>query len=182
MTIVRFVARPMLASSLIASGVARFKDCANTGEQLRPVLDRAGKTVPSVKPVTSNAPMVAMVVSGTQIGAASLLAIGKLSRFAAALLVGTSVLNTIVEYRSAAGSTKEEKAQRRNQLLKNVSLVGAVMIASVDTNGRPGLAWRAEHFAQDTRKNAKSLSKEARKQLEKADKGVRSTASDVFSA
>lgn len=180
MTIVRFVARPLLASSFIASGIDRLKNSANTAEQLRPVLERAGKTVPSAKPVTSNAPMVAKVVSGTQIGAAILLAIGKLSRFAAALLVATSALNAIVEYRSAESATKEDKTRRRNQLLKNVSLVGAVLIASVDTNGRPGLAWRAEHFASDTRKNAKSLSKDARKQLHKADKGVRSTASDVF--
>lgn len=182
MTIVRFVARPLLASSFIASGVDRLKNSANTAEQLRPVLERAGKTVPSAKPVTSNAEMVAKVVSGTQIGAGVLLGIGKLSRFAATLLVASSALNAVVEYRSADGSSKEAKAQRRNQLLKNVSLIGAVLLAAVDTNGKPGLAWRAEHFASDTRKNAKSLSKDARKSLGKADKGVRSTASDVFSS
>lgn len=180
MTIVRFVARPLLASSYIASGVDRLKNSDNTAEQLRPVLQRAGKTIPSARSFTANEQLVAKVVGGTQIGAGLLLGIGKLSRVAALLLVVSSALNTVVEYRSADSSTKEAKTHRRNELLKNVSLIGAVMLATVDTNGRPGLAWRAEHLAGDARKSAKSLSKDARKQWHKADKGVRSTASGVF--
>ncbi len=181
MTIVRFVARPLLASSFIASGVDRLKNSDNTAKQLQPVLERAGKTVPSIRSVTGNEQLVAKVLGGTQVGAGLLLGIGKLSRMAALLLVLTSALNTVVESRSADANTKEDKTQRRNQLLKNVSLIGGVLLAAVDTNGRPGLAWRAEHLAGDARKSAKSLSKDAKKQWEKADKGVRSSASGVFS-
>lgn len=180
MSIVRFVARPLLASSYIASGVDRLRNSEDTAAQLRPALQQIGSAVPSAKSITSNEKLVAKVVGGAQVGAGVLLGIGKLTRLAALVLVGSSALNAIVEFRSADTSTKEGRTDRRNQLLKNVSLIGAVLLAAVDTDGRPSLAWRAEHFAHDARKNAKSLSKDARKQLHKADKGVRGAASDVF--
>lgn len=180
MSIVRFVARPLLASSYIAAGVDRLKNSDNTAEQLRPALQRIGSSVPSAKAIANNEKLVAKLVGGAQVGAGVLLGLGKLSRLAALVLVAGSALNAVVEFRSADSSTKEGRTDRRNQLLKNVSLIGAVLLAAVDTNGHPSLAWRAEHFAQDARRNAKSLSKDARKQLHKADKSVRGAAADAF--
>jgi hypothetical protein len=82
-----------------------------------------------------------------------------------------------VEWRSADISTKEARLARRNQLLKNLSLSGGALLASVDTAGKPGLAWRAEHLAADARKSATHLAADARKttgkKLHKADKAVR---------
>jgi hypothetical protein len=47
----------------------------------------------------------------------------------------------------------------------------------VDTAGKPGLAWRAEHLAADARKTASHLAADARKttgkKLHSADKAVR---------
>ena len=78
----------------------------------------------------------------------------------------TSALNTYVEWRSADISTKEGRNARRAQLLKNISLTGGVLLASVDTAGRPSLAWRAEHLAADAKKVTG-------KQIKRADKAVR---------
>ena len=56
-------------------------------------------------------------------------------------------------------------------------MTGGVLLAAVDTNGRPSLAWRAEHLAADARKNAGHLAADVKKttgkQLKKADKAVR---------
>lgn len=193
MTIVRVLARPLLASSFIVSGVDRVRRAESTAAQLQPVLDTVTKAVPAAAAATANGKLVAQVLGATQIGAGLLLAMGKFSRPAAILLSASAAVNALADFKSADSSTPEARKERRNQLLKNLSLMGAVLLAAVDTNGRPGLAWRAEHFASDARKNAKvlrydtrrsarQLAKDAEKNLKKADKAVRKTASDVVGA
>ncbi|MHA7274955.1 DoxX family protein [Arthrobacter sp. HLT1-21] len=190
MTLVRVLARPMLASSFVVAGIDRLRNAEAAGTQLRPTLDRINRAVPSAASVTANEKVVAQALGAAQVGAAALLGIGRFSRLAALVLVGTAGLNTLVDFKSADSSTAEARKSRRNQLLKNVSLIGAVLLASVDTNGRPGLAWRAEHFASDAKRNAKAFSHDTRKstktiardtekQLKKANKSVRKTASDL---
>lgn len=179
MSVVRFIARPLLATGIIASGAERLRNASGTATQLRPALERARGLAPSAAPLLSNELLVARIMGATQIGAGVLLGLGKFSRLAALALTVTSGLNAVVEYREADASTPEAKKARRSQLLKNLSLIGAVLLAAVDTNGKPGLAWRAEHLASDTRRSAKSMSKDARKKLKQADKAVRSAASDV---
>ena len=179
MTLARVIARPLIASSFVFSGVDRLRNAGATAPQLKPVLAGVNKVVPSTASVTGNEKLVGQVLGATQVGAALLLGIGRFSRVAALLLTVTATVNTLVDYRSADASSAEGKKARRTQLLKNLSLIGAVLLAAVDTNGRPGLAWRAGHLASGARKNAGGLSKDARKQLQKADKAVRKTASDV---
>lgn len=178
-TLVRVIARPLIASGFVFSGVDRLKNAGKTAPQLKPVLAGVTKVVPSAAGITSNEKLVGQVLGATQIGAALLLGIGRFSRVAALLLTVTATVNTLVDYRSADASTPEGKKQRRATLLKNLSLVGAVLLATVDTNGRPGLAWRAEHYAMDAKRSATGLGKDAKKQLKKADKAVRKTAADV---
>lgn len=190
MTIVRFVARPMLAATFVASGVDRLRNVQDTANQLQPALRQVQTMVPSAAPVTGNEKLVAQVIGATQVGAGVLLGIGKFPRIAALLLAGTAAANALVEFNAADATSPESRRTRRNQLLKNVSLIGGVLLAAVDTNGRPGLVWRAEHlasdarrnvqsFGKDARKNASTLSKDARKQLQKAERTVRAAASDV---
>ncbi|WP_028279165.1 DoxX family protein [Arthrobacter sp. H5] len=190
MTVVRVLARPLLASSFVLTGLDRLRNAESTGSSLRPTLDRLAKVVPAAAAVTDNEKLVAQLLGATQVGAAAMLAIGRFSRLAAVLLVGTSAVNTLTDFNAADSSTPAARKDRRNQLLKNLSLIGAVLIAAVDTNGRPGLAWRAEHFASgakrnakaisyDTRRNARSIARDTEKQLRKADKAVRKTAADV---
>jgi hypothetical protein len=41
------------------------------------------------------------------------------------------------------------------------SMLGGALLASVDTAGRPGLMWRAQHAAEDLRKNIEKTSAKA---------------------
>ncbi|MUK02183.1 DoxX family membrane protein [Vibrio cholerae] len=182
MTLVRVIARPLIASSFVFSGVDRLRSAGATAPQLKPVLASVAKVVPAAASVTGNEKLVGQVLGATQVGAALLLGIGRFSRVAALLLTVTATVNALVDYRSGDASTPEGKKARRTQLLKNLSLIGAVLLATVDTNGRPGIAWRAEHLAVGAKKNAAGLRKDARKQLKKADQAVRKTAADVVGA
>lgn len=173
MSVVRFLARPMLASSFVLAGMDKLKNADDTATQLSPLLRRAAESLP----FQTDEKVLARVLGGTQVGAGVLLALGKSARLAASILAVISALNGYVEWRSADTSTKSARDARRKQLLKNVSLTGGVLLAAVDTNGRPGLAWRAEHLAADVKKNASHLTADVKKttgkQLKKADKAVR---------
>lgn len=162
MSVIRFLARPMLASSFVITGLDKLKNADDTARQLSPVLRRASESLP----FQADEKVLARVVGGAQLGAGAPLGLGKMSRFAATVLAVTSALNTYVEWRSADISTKEGRNARRAQLLKNISLTGGVLLASVDTAGRPSLAWRAEHLAADAKKVTG-------KQIKRADKAVR---------
>lgn len=179
MTLVRVLARPLLASSFVLTGLDRLRNTDAAGTALRPTLDRVTKMVPSAASVASDEQRVAKVLGAAHVGAAVLLGIGRFSRLSALVLVGTSTLNAVVEFNSADSSTAKARKDRRNQLLKNISLIGAVLLAAVDTNGRPSWAWRAEHFAEDARRNALALTHDTKKSIRKAEKAVRKTASEV---
>ncbi len=171
MSIVRILARPMLASSFILSGLDRLRHADQTAKQLSPVLSTAVNALP----FATDEKMLARVIGGTQLGAGVMLAAGKFSRLSALLLTLTSTLSAVVEYRTADSSTSEGRTQRRHQLLKNVSLSGGMLLAAVDTAGKPGLAWRAGHLAEAGKKTT-------RKQLKHADKAVRRVANEVTGA
>ncbi|WLQ06600.1 DoxX family protein [Arthrobacter oryzae] len=173
MSFVRILARPMLASSFVLAGLDKLKNADDTATQLSPVLRRAADSLP----FETNEKVLARVIGGAQVGAGVLFALGKSARLAATVLAVISALNAFVEWRSADITSKEGRDARRNQLLKNVTLTGGVLLASVDTAGKPSLAWRAEHLAADARKGASHLAADARKtttkKLKKADKAVR---------
>jgi uncharacterized membrane protein YphA (DoxX/SURF4 family) len=173
MSFVRILARPMLASSFVLAGLDKLKNADDTATQLSPVLRRAADSLP----FETNEKVLARVIGGTQVGAGVLFALGNSARLAATVLAVISALNAFVEWRSADITSKEGRDARRNQLLKNVTLTGGVLLASVDTAGKPSLAWRAEHLAADARKGASHLAADARKtttkKLKRADKAVR---------
>ncbi|GGC87007.1 hypothetical protein GCM10011512_12410 [Tersicoccus solisilvae] len=181
MTLVRFFARPALAGTFVLSGIDRFKNAASQASSLQPVIGGLRSVAPQVAAYTRDEVTVTKVLGGVQAGAGALLAVGKVTRLASTVLVGTQAVNAWVEFTQAPADTAEEKAARRTQLLRNVGLAGGAALAAVDRNGKPSLAWRAEHAAAGAKRSA--ARSETRKNLQKsaaeAKKNVRSVAADT---
>jgi putative oxidoreductase len=57
---------------------------------------------------------------------------------------------------------------QRVHFFKNVSMLGGLLIAAGDTDGRPGIAWRARRAARDARREAKHLAGAARREAKLA--------------
>ncbi len=68
--------------------------------------------------------------------------------------------------RSEAG----ERAADREHFLKNISLLGGVLIASRDTEGKPSLGYRAQKGGQALAKNTSSLATDTKKASRKVAK------------
>ena len=131
---------------------------APVAEKVAPLMKRAGVPMPE------NPETLVRINAGVQIAAGLALATGRAPRLSAAVLAVSLVPTTAAGHRFWE---VEDKAQRRQQLLhffKNVSVAGGLIIAAGDTDGKPGVAWRARHVAKDARREARHLATSARRE------------------
>jgi uncharacterized membrane protein YphA (DoxX/SURF4 family) len=173
MSLLRAVPRTMLASYFVASGIKAIRDPESLVPAAEPLADRVVPLVKQYSPdqVSSAVPedtvTLVRVFGATQVLGGAALATGKGRRLGALLLASTLVPSTIAKHPFWRVQDPEERAQDRSHFLKNVSLLGGVLIASVDTEGKPSLAWRAQKggqaLAKETRRASKKLSKSSGK-------------------
>ena len=165
MTLLRAAYRTMLASYFISSGVKAVRNPAPLAPLAQPL---AEKVVPLVKQYAPDQvahyvpedPTTLVRLNGAlQIAGGLALATGRGRRVGALLLAGSLVPSTLAKY-PFWNQTGEQKAASRSHFAKNVSLLGGVLLASRDTEGRPGIAWRAQAGGQAI---AKSTSKATKK-------------------
>ena len=170
MTLVRRVARPMLAAIFVVQGL----------EQLRHPAALKAKVAPFAEQVAPlglpNDPELLVRANGaTMVGGGALLATGHLPRVAALALVGSLVPTTYVGHRFWEESDPATRTTQRIGFLKNLGLIGGLLLASVDTEGKPGLAYRAclagssaKRAAKQTRREAKHAAHAARREAKLA--------------
>ncbi|MFJ3956480.1 DoxX family protein [Arthrobacter sp. NPDC090010] len=140
-SVVRFLARPLIASSFVADGVQKIKSANDPAGRPSALLRRAV----DASPLELGDAAINRVAGGVQVGAGALYALGRFPRASALLLAASAVCTALVEHREADTTTKEGRAARRRALLKNLSLTGAALLAAVDTAGKPSLAWRVKN-------------------------------------
>lgn len=144
----------MLATTFIARGVDALRSPKPAADATRPTLDTLSKLPEPVGPnVPTNAETVARVNGAVQIGAGLLLAAGKLPRFASAALALSVVPSSLGAHAFWNEHDPERKAGERRAFLADISLVGGLIIASVDTEGRPSLGWRGRRAAHKVSDN-----------------------------
>ena len=154
MNLLRAVPRAMLASYFLASGIKAIRDPESFVPAAEPLTDRVVPLVKEYSPeqvagfVPENTVTLVRVFGVAQVAGGVALATGKGRRLGALLLAGTLVPSTIANHPFWRVQDPEERARDRSHFLKNVSLLGGVLIASVDTEGKPSLAWRAQKGGQ----------------------------------
>ena len=175
MTVTRLLARPMLASMFVAGGINALKNTEMAANRAKPVTDTV---VPMAQKLAPNAPIptdpktLVRINAGAQILAGLALATGRAPRLSALTLAATLVPTTAASHRFWEESDPEAKADQRIHFFKNVSMLGGLIIAGMDTEGRPGLAWRAKHAAADVRREARHVRKAAKREAKLARKSI----------
>ncbi|HEX6148274.1 DoxX family protein [Nocardioides sp.] len=171
MTMTRLLARPMLASMFLVGGVNALRNAPALAAKAKPVTQRlaplAEKAVPQVS-MPENPVTLIRVNAAAQIGAGFTLATGRAPRLSAAVLAATLVPTTLAGHRYWEEDDPAARSNQRIHFFKNVSMLGGLMIAGVDTEGRPGLAWRARRAAKDARREARHLAATARREAKLA--------------
>jgi uncharacterized membrane protein YphA (DoxX/SURF4 family) len=169
MTLLRAGARTMLASYFIVNGVKAVRNPDPLVPAAEPVADRVVPLVKKYAPqqvataIPEDTANLVRANGAAQILGGLALASGMGRRAGALLLAGALIPSTLARHPFWTRTDPEEKALDRSQFLKNVSLLGGVLLAAGDTEGKPSLAYRAQKgghsLAKETRKARKSLAK-----------------------
>ena len=146
MTITRRLARPLLASVFVTAGVDTLRNPGPRAELAEPVTSMAA----SVLPLPADTEMLVKLNAGVQVGAGLLLATGRLPRLAACALVASLVPTTAAGHRFWEEGDPARRKQQQVQFFKNLSLLGGLILAAVDTEGAPSLTWRAKQAIEST--------------------------------
>lgn len=147
--LIRRVARPMLSAVFISRGVEALRSPKPAVDASRQTLEGLSKLPDPVGTnVPSNAETVAKVTAGVQIGGGLLLATGKLPRFASAALALSVVPSSLGGHAFWSEADPQRKADERRAFITDISLIGGLIIAAVDTEGKPSLGWRGRRAAR----------------------------------
>ena len=148
--LVRRIARPMLSAVFIGRGVDALRNPKPAAAAARPTLEGLSKLPDPVGPkVPFNAETVARINGAVQIGGGLLLATGRMPRLASATLALSVIPGSLGGHMFWNEADPHRKADERRAFLADVSLIGGLIIAAVDTEGKPSLGWRGRHAARN---------------------------------
>jgi uncharacterized membrane protein YphA (DoxX/SURF4 family) len=177
--LVRRIARPLLASSFIYGGIDTLRNPQSRVPGARPVVEAVTAQADKQLPVTvpRDVEQWVKIDAGVKVGAGALFALGKLPRLSALLLCGSIVPTTLAGHRFWEHEDPKERFGQLSHFLKNLGLLGGLLIAAVDTEGKPSVGYRARraaHKAADsTEKSFAKASKRAAKAQKKAKKAAK---------
>lgn len=147
--LIRRVARPMLSAVFISRGVDALRSPKPAADATRHTLEGLSKLPDPVGTnVPSNPETVARVNAAVQIGGGLLLATGKLPRVASAALALSVVPGSLGGHAFWNEVDPQRKADERRAFVTDVSLIGGLIIAALDTEGKPSLGWRGRRAAR----------------------------------
>ena len=170
--LVRRIARPLLASSFIYGGIDTLRNPQSRVPGAAPIVaqitELADKQLPVEVP--KDVEQWVKIDAAVKVGAGSLFALGKLPRLSALLLTGSIVPTTLAGHRFWEHDDPKERFGQLSHFLKNLGLLGGLLIATVDTEGRPSVGWRAKRTAAAAAAAAETSYEKASKRAAKAQK------------
>ncbi|MCD9199132.1 DoxX family protein [Aeromicrobium wangtongii] len=129
MTLLRIVARPMLASMFVYGGAMALKQPGARAAKAQPVADLIKKIAPQV-PVSGSS--VTRVNGAVQLTAGLGLATGHLPRLSAFVLAVTLPPTTVVGHRYWDETDPAARTNQRIHFMKNMALTGGLLMATLD--------------------------------------------------
>lgn len=178
MSLIRRVARPMLAAMFVVGGLDQLRNPGSKVEGARPLVtklaDVSGQEPDVELAVRANG--TAMVLGGALLGT------GFAPRLGATILVGSLLPTTISGHPFWSIDDPQQRTVQRIQFLKNTGLLGGLLLAVVDTEGKPGLKYRAGMVSDSVERNVKQTRKEARRAAKTARREAKLAAAQARNA
>ncbi len=169
MLLVRAIARPMLAATFISGGVSTLRKPAARVAAAERVVAPLVSRVPQL----SDTQQVVKIDAAAKVVFGSMLALGKLPRLSALVLATSLVPTTIAGHPFWEEQDPTRRAQQRVHLMKNAGLLGGLLLAAVDTEGRPSLGWWARRTPRVVGHAASGLRRDTELALHSAAHNVR---------
>ncbi len=151
MNLIRFVGRAMLGGYFVARGAKTFMNPSEAIEEHPELIDKMMPLVEKMAPrkIIEQAPQDPTVIArfggGTQMLGGAMLLTGIGRRLGANLLVASMVPHLLDECPVSQGKALDLEAWLERDFLTTAALLGATLIASQDTQGKPSMIWRLSH-------------------------------------
>lgn len=176
MGLVRALARPLLAAPFIYDGINQLSNSEKAASTAQPIVAKISESTG-----LPNDPQLLVTANGAAMLAAGAgLATGVLRKPSAAVLAATLVPTTIAGHSFWEHTDPDERAKHMSQFVKNAGLLAGLVMTLVDTEGKPGLLYRAKlagdsvgRTASLTRREARHAAKTARREAQHAAKTAR---------
>jgi len=164
---VRAVAHALLGSIFVAAGAQALLNPGRYARRAAPLTDRLAPRLAEIDDrLPTSAESLIRINGALQLGGGLLLTTGTAVRPAAALLAGSLIPATVVGHPFWSVRGRVAKQVELVHFAKNLGLLGGLLLAAVDTQGKPGIAWRTKRIYRDTgrsvRRAAKTAEREAR--------------------
>jgi uncharacterized membrane protein YphA (DoxX/SURF4 family) len=159
----------MLAGIFIRSGYESMRHPEKLAERAKPVTDRIAPVMEAIHPSLPTDPKSLVRLNGAaHFVGGIMLATGVGARPAAAMLAGSLVPTTVAGHPFWTYDSPEQRQAQLTQTLKNLGMIGGLLLASVDTEGRPSLAWRTSDLARRAGRSAKRTAQTTRRSGQRA--------------
>jgi len=117
-----------------------------------PTIDKAAQSVPvDLPPTTTNwldDETLVKVDGAVKVVAGTMLALGKAPRLASTALAASLIPTTLAGHRFWEETDPQAKANQQIHFFKNTAMLGGLLIAAADTEGKPSLGWRGRKAAK----------------------------------
>jgi putative oxidoreductase len=161
---VRTAARVMLSAIFVSSGIKVLLNPDSRAESASRVTERIGPLIEKMDPrLPSDTRSLVRLKAGVDVAAGLLLATGHFTRPAAATLAATLVPTTVAGHPFWA-VPKEDRPAQQVQFMKNLGLLGGLLLAAADTEGRPGMRYRTTHAVDRSQRRMKRAVRTARRE------------------
>jgi putative oxidoreductase len=140
----RRLVQPLLAGPFIVGGIDAFRSPGSRAAKAESI----GPALAKRLGLPEDPETLVKINAAVMVGAGTLLALGKAPRLAAIVLLGSLVPTTIAGHPFWDESDPVSRKQQRTQFLKNAAMAGGLVLAALDTEGRPSVRWRATRAAR----------------------------------
>lgn len=166
---VRTVARALLGVIFVSNGARTLMNAEGLVPTAKPVTDPIGRTLEKVHPGLPTEGRALIRLNGvTQLVGGLLMTTGHATRPAAAALAASLVPTTLAGHPFWQADGPEERRNQEIHFVKNLGLLGGLLLAAADTQGRPSLRWRTRHAADRTRRTVRRTARTARREAKLA--------------
>src|SRR3954463_2639753 len=169
--LVRRIARPLLASTFVFGGIDTLRNPQSRVAGAQPVVEKITEQADKQLPVQvpRDVEQWVKIDAGVKVGAGVLFSLGRLPRLSALALAVSVVPTTLAGHRfwEAEGATQQGPLLH---FLKNLGLLGGLLLAAVDTEGKPSVGYRARRAAHKTADATEKQFAKAQKRAAKAQK------------
>lgn len=158
----------MLAGVFVTGGASALTHPDPLVPLAQPFADRVGPRLAKLHKRAPSDARTLVQINGAVEFACGLLLLTGLRRPAAAVLAGTLVPTTLAAHRFWEYRDPQQRTMQQIQFLKNAGLIGGLLLAAMDTEGRPSVRYRASRLIQDADRAVRRTARETRRSVKLA--------------